>query len=112
MRRRAREAAAKYGVPEDGGGITSAGRYTSIYYERRALLKHPEPINDEWIERVVTQPERIAINQMNDTISYWAYIPEFGNSIRVVLRERDGTIINRFPDSQEAKTRLRRRILP
>ena len=108
MRLRAREAATKNGVPEEGGGITSAGRYTSVYYENLVLTKHPEPINDSWIEHVIAEPERIAINPRNGTISYWGYIPELGNSIRVVLRERDGTLVNRFPDSQETKRRLRR----
>ncbi len=108
MRRRAREAAAKEGALEEGGGITSSGRYTSVYYEKQALPKHPERIYDEWIERVVAQPERIAINPGNGTISYWGYIPEFGNSIRVILRERDGTLVNRFPDSKERQRRLRR----
>ena len=108
MKWRATYAATRKGSPEEGGGITSAGRYTSVYYEEQVLTKHPEAIIDEWIERVIFEPDRIAINPRNDTISYWGYIPELGNSIRVVLRERDGTLINRFPDSQETKRRLRR----
>ena len=105
---RALETAKKLGRPETGGGITSAGRYTSMYYEGRVLTRHPEPIDDDWIERVVNQPDRIEINQRNETIAFWGYIPEFGNSIRVILRERDGTLLNRFPDSREAKRSLRR----
>ena len=105
---RAHEAAVKMGAPESGGGITDLGRYTSAYYEKQVLVKHPEPIADEWIERVVAQPDRVAINDKNGTISYWGYIPEFDNSIRVVLRERDGTLVNRFPDSTEARRRSRR----
>ena len=104
--------AAKKGEPEEGGGITSAGRYTSVYYETLALTKHPESISDHWIERVVAQPERVEFNPINGTIAYWSYIPEFANCIRVVLRERDGTLINRFPDSDEAKRRLRRQSQP
>lgn len=104
---RAHEAAAKKGEPEEGGGITSAGRYTSVYFEEQVLAKHPEAINDDWIERIVTQPDRIAINPINGTISYWAYIREYGKSIRVVLRERDGTLINRYPDSNETRKHLR-----
>jgi hypothetical protein len=105
---RALETARMFGRPEPGGGITSAGRHTSIYYESRVLPKHPELIDDDWIEQAVNQPERIAINASNETISYWRYIPEFGNCIRVTLRERDGTLVNRFADSKEAKRRLRR----
>lgn len=112
VRRRAQKAAAKKGEPEEGGGITSAGRYTSVYFETLALTKHPEAISDDWIERVVAQPERFEINPINGTIAYWAYIPEFGNCIRVVLRETDGTLLNRFPDSQERKRRLRRQGQP
>ncbi len=112
MRHRAQETAAKKGEAEEGGGITSAGRYTSVYYETLTLTKHPEAISDDWIERVVAQPERFEINPINGTIAYWAYIPEFGNCIRVVLRETDGTLLNRFPDSQERKRRLRRQGQP
>ena len=83
---RALETARMSGRPELGGGITSADRQTSMYYESRVLAKHPELIDDEWIERVVNHPDRIAINASNETISYWGYIPEFGNSIRVILR--------------------------
>lgn len=104
---RALETAMMLGRPEAGGWITSAGRYTSIYYESQALTKHPEVINDDWIECVVNQPDRIAINPRNGTISYWGHTPELGNSIRVILRERDGTLVNRFLDSMEAKRRLR-----
>lgn len=104
---RAQETAAKKGEPEGGGGITGAGRYTSVYYEEQVLSKHPEAINDEWIERIVAQPDRVAINPINGTISYWAYMQEYGKSIRVVLRERDGTLINRYPDSNETRKWLR-----
>ena len=104
---RAQEAAAKKGEPEGGGGITGAGRYTSVYYEEQVLSKHPEAINDAWIERIVAQLDRVAINPINGTISYWAYMQEYGKSIRVVLRERDGTLINRYPDSNETRKRLR-----
>lgn len=96
---RAQETAGKMGEPEEGGGITGAGRYTSVYYEAQVLSKHPEPIDDAWIERVVMGPHRVAINERNGTVSYWAYIHELGKSILVVLPERDGTLINRFPDS-------------
>ena len=105
---RALETAKKFGLPETGGGITSAGRYISVYYVSRVLTRHPEPIDDDWIERVVNQPDRIEINRRNETITFWGFIPEFGNSIRVILRERDGTLVNRFPDSREAQRRLRR----
>ena len=104
---RARETAGKMGEPEEGGGITGAGRYTSIYYEEQVLSKHPEAIDDVWIERVVTQPHRVAVNERNGTVSYWAYIHELGKCILVVLRERDGTLINRFPDSNETRRWLR-----
>ena len=63
------------------------------------MSKQPEAIDDPWIERVVTQPHRVAINERNETVSYWAYIQEVGKCILVVLRERDGTLINRPPDS-------------
>ena len=107
MTNRAQEAAAKKDEPEDVSGIAGAGRYISVYYEEQVLAKHPEAINDDWIERIVTQPDRVAINPINGTISYWAYIQEYGKSIRVVLRERDGTLINRYPDSNETRKRLR-----
>ena len=110
--RRAQEAAGKKGQVETGGGITGAGRYTSIYYEEQVLTKHPERIDPEWIERVVTQPDRVAINPRNGTVSYWRYISEYGKSIRVVLRERDGTLINRFPDDAETRRNLRGRGQP
>ena len=71
--------------------------------EEQVLSKHPEAINDEWIERIVAQPDRVAINPINGTVSYWAYIQEYGKSIRVVLRERDGTLINCYPDSNETR---------
>ena len=109
---RARETARKMGEPEEGGGITGARRYTSIYYEEQVLSKHPEAIDDEWIERVVTQPHRVAINERNGTVSYWAYIQEVDKCILVVLRERDGTLINRFPDSNETRRWLRGRSQP
>ena len=112
MTQRAQEAAAKKGAPEEGGGITSAGRYTSAYYEGQALSTHPEPIDDEWIERVVAGPHRIAIKSENETISYWAYIQEADKCIRVVLRERDGTLVNRFFDSMETTKWLRRQSQP
>ena len=93
------------GSPEDGGGRTSEGRYTSVYYETQVLTNHPEGIGDDWIERAVFAPDRVAINSENQTISYWALIPEMGKSVRVVLRERDGTLINRFFDSGETRRR-------
>ena len=103
MIHRAQEAAAKKGEPEEGGGITSAGRYTSVYYETQALDTHPELIDDEWIERAVTQPHRTTIRHENETISYWAYIQEANKCVRVILRERDGTLINRFFDDKETR---------
>ena len=112
MRRRAQVTAAKKGEPEEGGGITSAGRYTSAYYRRQALATHPEPIDDEWIERAVTQPHRTAIRYENETISYWSYIQEANKCIRVILRERDGTLINRFFDGKETREWLRRQGQP
>ena len=87
----------------------STGRFTCRYYQELVLVKHPEAISDDWIERIVLQPDRIAINQRNETVSYWRFIPEFGKSILVVLRERDGTLINRFPDSNETRRWQRRR---
>lgn len=59
---KARSVARLKGRPEEGGGITSTGRYTSAYYEKQVVLKHPERICDEWIERVVAQPECMATN--------------------------------------------------
>ena len=109
---RATETAKMFGRPEAVGGITASGRHTSAYYQQQVLVKHADPICDEWIEQVVARPYRVTINERNGTIAYWAYIQEFGNFIRVILRERDGTLVNRFPDSKEARRGLRREIRP
>ena len=70
-------------------------------------MKHPEFILDDWIERTVFQPARVRISEINQTIAYWGFIAEINGYIRVVLRERDGTLINRFIDSKEAKRQQR-----
>ena len=62
-------------------------------------------MKDEWIERVVLNPDRVTENSENGTISYWAFIQEIDKSVRVVLRERDRTLINRFLDSNETRKR-------
>ena len=105
---RAQATARMFGQPGEGGGITSASRHTSVYYQGKALETHPELIDDEWIERTVTQPHRIAIKSENETISYWAYIQEADKCIRVILRERDGMLINRFFDGKETREWIRR----
>ena len=95
--------ARQMGAAEDGGGVTRAGRYTSAYYESIALRKHPEFILDDWIERTVLRPSGVRINESNETIAFWGYITEINGYIGVVLRERDGNLVNRFIDSKEAK---------
>jgi hypothetical protein len=51
-----------FGRPEACGGMTASGRLTSAYYQQQVLVKHADPICDEWIEQVVARPYRVTIN--------------------------------------------------
>ena len=67
---------------------------TTGYYENRARRNHPE-IRDEWVERVVANPQHTEI-QEDGRVRHYGYIPEVGRWLRVILE--DGKLLNRFFD--------------
>lgn len=67
------------------------------YYTEMARYKHVG-IDDEWIERVLANPDRVE-TEINGRIRYWGYIAEWGEEgrwLRVVVE--DGRLFNAFPD--------------
>ena len=58
---------------------------TTEYYERVARLKHPE-IEDEWVERVVSDPHHTE-TQPDGRIRYYGYIEEAGRWLRIIVDE-------------------------
>jgi len=54
-------------------------------------------VRDEWIERVISEPERTA-TQQDGRIRRWARIAETGKVLRVVLLEDGKTVHNAFFD--------------
>ena len=71
---------------------------TTPYFDRTRLRPDRRRITDEWIERVISNPERELV-QSNDRVSRWGVVPEFGGRyLRVVLLPDRETVHNAFFD--------------
>ncbi len=71
---------------------------TTPYFDWRRQFPDRRQITDEWIERVLSNPERELV-QSNGRISRWGAVPEFGGRyLRVVLLPDRETVLNAFFD--------------
>ncbi len=76
---------------------------TTEYFEE--VRKRPDRaiIKDEWIARVIGNPDKTEI-QSDGRIRKWAWIPEEGKFLRVILLEDGETIHNAFFDRSFKET--------
>lgn len=70
---------------------------TTRYFNHVRTRPDRSIIPDEWITRVIQFPEKIEI-QSDGRIRKWAWIPEEGKFLRVILLEDGETIHNAFFD--------------
>ena len=69
---------------------------TTSYFEIGVLARRPY-LRVEWIEYVLHNPVRTEV-QGNGRIRYWAYVPDLGKYLRVVVEPDGETVHNAFPD--------------
>ena len=69
---------------------------TTTYFREQVLRKRSY-LQLDWIERVVSNPERRSV-QEDGRIRFWGWVPELGRWIRVVTLEDGETVHNAFPD--------------
>ena len=72
---------------------------TTRYYDTEVKRKHPN-IEDEWVERVVSNPYCTDV-QSDGRIRYYGYIKEEEKWLRVVVD--DGKLHNRFFDRRKLR---------
>ena len=70
---------------------------TTSYFEHMRKRPDRRIIRDEWITYVIQTPEKTEV-QSDGRIRKWAWIPEQGKFLRVVLLEDGETVHNAFFD--------------
>ena len=78
---------------------------TTRYFEH--VRKRPDraTIRDEWIEHVISHPER-AETQQDGRFRRWARIGEVGKVLRVILLDDGETVHNAFFDRSFKENKL------
>jgi hypothetical protein len=77
----------------------------SLYFAHVRCRPDRQGIRDEWVERVIRNPEAEVI-QDDGRVRRWARIPEAGGRfLRVVLLDDRVTVHNAFFDRRFRKTR-------
>lgn len=68
------------------------------YYSQVAMVKHPE-VSDEWVERIVSNPERSETRFVNGERRrlLYGYVEEIDRWVLVILME-NGRLLNRHID--------------
>ncbi len=69
---------------------------TTHYFETSVMLRRPY-LKKEWVEYVLQNPVHME-TQTNGRTRYWAFIPEIGKYLRVVMEPDGETVLNAFPD--------------
>ncbi len=75
---------------------------TTDYFNYRRNQQDRIEIKDEWINFVIETPEK-TIFQSDSRIKLWAYIPEAGKYLWVILLEDAETVHNAFFDRSYKK---------
>ena len=71
---------------------------TTPYFDWRRQFPDRRRITDDWLERVISNPERELV-QSNGRIACWGAVPEFGGRhLLVVLLDDRETVQNAFFD--------------
>ncbi len=70
---------------------------TTRYFEHMRQRPDRAIILEEWILRVIDSPDRTEL-QSDGRLRRWAWIPEVGKFLRVILLEDGKTIHNAFFD--------------
>ena len=69
---------------------------TTSYFEQSVRERRPY-LRDEWLAFVLQHPVKIE-TQPNGRTRYWAFIPELGKYLRVIVEPDGETVHNAFPD--------------
>ena len=70
---------------------------TTQYFQHMRKRSDRAAIRDEWITHVIHRPEKTDV-QSDGRIRKWAWIPEAGKFLRVILLEDGETVHNAFFD--------------
>ena len=70
---------------------------TTQYFQHMRKRSDRATIRDEWIMYAIQRPEKTEI-QSDGRIRKWAWIPEAGRFLRVILLEDGETVHNAFFD--------------
>ena len=70
---------------------------TTRYFEHMRQRPDRAIILEEWIRRVIERPDRTEL-QSDGRVRRWAWIPEAGRFLRVILLEDGETVHNAFFD--------------